>query len=71
MLKFSEWLKATSGEEMPKGEIKGEWFFQRGLPMVVACSCCSSTMVLPSAYIDEDCQCYCRDCAGVEEGDEE
>lgn len=71
MMKFSKWLKATSGENMPKGEINGEWFARRGLPMVVACTCCSSTMALPSAYIDGNCQCYCRDCAGVVEGDEE
>jgi hypothetical protein len=49
---------------MPKGQINGEWFAENDLPMVVSCTCCGSTMILPSALIDEEGHCYCSSCAG-------
>lgn len=51
------------GIEMPKGDIRGSWFVENGLPMIVECSCCGMTMVLPSAMIDDDGHCYCSSCA--------
>ena len=51
------------GVEMPKGEIRGSWFSENGLPMIVECSCCGMTMVLPSAMVDDDGRCFCSLCA--------
>ena len=52
MKSFREWLKDNGGE-LPKGNISGEWFAKRGLPMIVHCTCCEMTMALPSAFIDD------------------
>lgn len=64
MKKFAEWLKTECNEEMPEGNINGSWFAERGLPMIVSCTCCGMTMALPSAYVDEDNECFCSSCAG-------
>ena len=58
----TQWLKEERGIEMPAGEVNGEWFMQNRLPMVVSCSCCETTMVLPSALIDDDGSIYCGSC---------
>ena len=63
MKSFSEWLK-DNGEELPKGDISGEWFAKRGLPMIVHCTCCEMTMALPSAYISNEGYTYCSSCKG-------
>jgi len=42
--------------------VSGEWFAERGLPMVVACTCCQTTMALPSAKVDDDGYIYCQCC---------
>lgn len=59
-----QYLKEKMNIEMPKGEINSKWFADNGLPMVVSCTCCGSTMALPSAMVDEDGQVYCSQCAG-------
>lgn len=59
-----QWLKKAMNIEMPKGQIKGEWFFANDLPMVVRCQCCESTMILPSAMIDDEGNIFCRSCIG-------
>ena len=64
MKTFAEWLKENSNEEMPKGNINGNWFAERGLPMIVHCTCCETTMALPSAYIDDEGYTYCSNCKG-------
>lgn len=64
MKTFKEFLKECN-EEMPQGEVNALWFEERGLPMIVSCTCCGATMALPSAMIDDDDYIYCRDCAGV------
>ena len=66
MKKFSDYIKDEYNLEMPKGNIPGSWFSENGFPMVVACTCCGSTMASPSALIDEDGHTYCGCCAGVE-----
>ena len=64
MLKtFEEWVRDKFNEELPKGEINGVWFSEKGLPMVVRCTCCEMTMALPNAIIDEDGYTFCASCA--------
>ena len=62
MKTFEQWLKDEKGIEMPKGEISGDWFAKNGLPMVVKCTNCWSTMALPSAMVDENGFTYCPSC---------
>ena len=66
MKNFREWLKENCPEvEIPEGPIiSGSWFAKNNIPMVVACTCCETTMVVTSALIDEDGQIYCSSCAG-------
>ena len=67
MKTFKEWYKDVSGKDFDEKVIhNGNWFLERGLPLVVSCTCCNSTFVLPSAYIDEEDYIYCPSCAGVE-----
>ena len=62
MRTFEQWLKDEKGIEMPQGEVPGSWFTQHHLPMIVQCTCCHSTMALPSAMIDENGYTYCPSC---------
>ena len=65
MMRTAEkYIKEEMGIEFPKGNISGSWFAEHGLPMIVSCTCCESTMALPSAMIDEDGRIYCSSCAG-------
>ena len=60
------WIKEEMNIEMPKGNILGSWFAENHLPMIVRCTCCDTSMVLPSAMIDDDGEIYCPSCAGEE-----
>ena len=64
MKSFAKWLKDKYNEEMPKGTVDAGWFIERGLPLVVECRCCTMTMPLPSAFIDDEGTVYCSDCKG-------
>ena len=67
MKNFADWFKMNyPGEELPQDSINGKWFAEKHLPMVVRCACCSTTMALPSAYLDDEDYAYCSCCAGVE-----
>jgi hypothetical protein len=68
MKNAQRYIEEDLGIKFPKGDITGEWFAKHSLPIVVACSCCQTTMVLPSALIDEEGQVFCRNC--VDEEDE-
>ena len=57
------WIKEELGFEMPEGQVSGDWFVKHGLPMIVRCTCCQSTMALPSAMIDDEGHMYCPSCA--------
>lgn len=59
-----QYLKEDMGIEMPKCEITGQWFADNGLPMIVSCSCCGSTLALPFAWVGKDGEVYCSQCAG-------
>lgn len=64
------YLLEEMGIEMPSGNIPGSWFSEHGLPMIVRCTCCNSTMAMPSAFVDFDTgETYCSSCAGVDYDD--
>ena len=67
MVTFREYVRNHFNVEMPEGNISGLWFSQNSLPMVVRCACCDMSMASPSAWIDEDGNVFCSDCAEVEE----
>lgn len=58
-----QYIKDKFNIEMPKDKINGQWFADNGLPMVVECCCCGTTMALPSAMIDEKGNIFCSQCA--------
>ena len=64
MMTAKEWLKAECELDMPNGNINGSWFAENNLPMIVECTCCGSTMALPSAMVDGNGNVYCASCAG-------
>lgn len=73
MKTFRKWLKDARGEDMPD-VMDGDWFASRGLPMIVACANCETTMALPNALIDEEGTTFCHDCGAgddVEDIEEE
>lgn len=54
MKAFKEWYKEVSGKEISNTTLhNGNWFAAEGLPMVVSCTCCGSTLLLPGAYLDD------------------
>lgn len=58
------WNDENPDDKFPETPtVNGTWFSERGLPMVVACTCCQMTMALPSAVIDDDGNVYCPQCA--------
>lgn len=66
---FSDWAK-DHGIKIPDGNIPSEWFSKNGLPMIVECKCCTTTMCVISAIIDHRGNTYCRDCAPTPEQEE-
>lgn len=68
MKSFKDWYKKVFGKEMSESaRHNGNWFMEQGLPMIVSCTCCKSTLPLPGAYLDDEDYVYCPSCAGVEE----
>jgi len=67
MVTFKKFIASRYGIKMPQGNIPGSWFVENGLPMIVACTCCGTTMASPGSYVDEEGQCYCSSCADAEE----
>lgn len=67
MMTVKDWLaKHRPDVEIPtEGSIPMEWFSEQGLPAIVACSICETTMILFSAFIDEETsRIFCHNCAG-------
>jgi len=64
MKTFEEWFKENYNEDLPVGSINGKWFAEHELPMIVECTCCTTTMTLPSALIDDEGYIYCTTCGG-------
>ena len=68
MKKFKDWYKEVSGKEFLSAALhNGNWYMEQGFPMVVSCTCCESTLLLPSAYLDDEGYIYCPSCAGADE----
>ena len=68
MKKFKDWYKDVSGKE-PDYETTQDnflWCKERGLPVVVSCTCCEGTLLIFNAFVDEEDHTYCPSCAGVE-----
>jgi hypothetical protein len=63
MRTFREWLRDERNLEMPENTVPGSWFAENGLPMVVRCTCCETTMALPSAYLNHEGEIFCSSCA--------
>ena len=59
-----QWIREELNIEMPSGDIDGEWFVKNNLPMIVKCSCCEMSMVLPSAMINDEGEIFCPSCVG-------
>jgi len=67
MTTFRNYLLSNYGIEVPHGDISGQWFADNGIPMIVACTCCGSTMASPCAWIDRDGYTYCGSCVGADD----
>ena len=68
MKKFKDWYKDVAGVE-PDYETREDklvWCSERGLPMIVSCTCCESTMIVFNAFVDDEDHVYCPSCAEVE-----
>lgn len=63
-INFIRWYEENHEDNVPQGAISGNWFAERGLPIIVRCTCCGSTMALPTAYVDENLMTYCSSCVG-------
>lgn len=68
MKKFKDWYKDVAGVEPDYETAQNTilWCKERGLPLVVSCTCCESTFFIFSAFVDEEDHTYCPSCAGVE-----
>ena len=62
---FKSWAKEHSLKFPETDTVNGQWFADNDLPMIVHCTCCGSTMALPSAYLDEDDYIYCGSCIDI------
>ena len=60
MKKFKDWYKNVTGID------KLLWCKEEGVPMIVSCTCCESTMIVFNAFVDDEDHVYCPSCAGVE-----
>ena len=68
MKKFKDWYKDVTGIESNYETAKDKllWCKEEGVPMIVSCTCCESTMIVFNAFVDEEDHVYCPSCAGVE-----
>lgn len=62
-------VEAGLPQGIPSEPISEVMFGFLGLPMVVACTGCTTTMALPSALVDDDGTVWCAECAGESETD--
>jgi len=54
---------AERGVDVTAPTIPAEEFSRVGLPLVVACTGCDTTMAMPCAMVDDLNRCWCDDCA--------
>ena len=63
MKTFKKWVRDELGLDLTdQKSLGGNWFAEHGIPMVVSCTCCHDTLNVASAVIDEDKNCFCREC---------
>ena len=63
MKTFKKWIRDELGLDLTdQKSLGGNWFTEHGIPMVVSCTCCHDTLNVASAVIDEDKNCFCREC---------
>ena len=63
MKTFKKWIRDELGLDLTdQKSLGGNWFAEHGIPMVVSCTCCHDTLNVASAVIDEDKNCFCREC---------
>ena len=63
MKTFKKWVRDELGLDLAdQKSLGGNWFAERGIPMIVSCTCCHDTLNVASAVIDEDKKCFCREC---------
>ncbi len=67
MKTFKAFIKDTFDLNLPSGNISGEWFAKHNMPMIVSCTCCGMTMVSPSAWVNDDGECFCSECADMDD----
>ena len=64
MKTFKKWIRDELGLDLTdQKSLGGNWFAEHGIPMVVSCTCCHDTLNVASAVIDEDKNCFCRECS--------
>ena len=63
-MKAKDYIEEVLKIEVPETPvINGQWFAEKGLPMIVACVSCGMTMSLFSADIKTDGTIFCNSCA--------
>ena len=63
MKTFVEWVyENRPGVIVPDGAINGSWFTENRIPMVVRCACCTRTLCVTNALMDDFDRTYCQDC---------
>lgn len=66
MKKFKDWYKGVTGVEpdYETAQDKISWCMKRDLPVITSCIHCERTLVIFSAFMDDEGYTYCRSCAG-------
>lgn len=67
MKSFFDFVRTELHTSIPEGDIPGSWFVENGVPMIVRCCCCNMTMASPSAWINEEGNVFCSDCANIDD----
>ena len=63
MKTFKKWIRDELGLDLTdQKSLGGNWFAEHGIPMIVSCTCCHDMLNVASAVIDEDKNCFCREC---------
>ena len=63
MKTFKKWIRDELGLDLTdQKSLGGNWFAEHGIPMIVSCTCCNDTLNVANAVIDEDKNCFCREC---------
>ena len=66
MKTFKEWYKDVAGIEPDYKATENRllWCKERGLPLIVSCTCCEGTIFIFDCRIDDKDYIFCPSCAG-------